>query len=231
MRSDDTVTDNVVDLIGIGYDGRAAGSPIPILTGVDLHVAAGEFVALCGPSGSGKTTMLNILGLLDVPASGHYRLLGTDLDRASDRERTRLRSQYVSFVFQAFHLSPELTVQQNVELGMMCQGIDRATRSATARSVLDDVGLGHRLDARPATLSGGEQQRTALARALARQSRLVLADEPTGNLDAANADAIMRLLARACAQSAAVVMVTHDEQLAARADRAIRLADGRIAAP
>jgi putative ABC transport system ATP-binding protein len=220
----------VIEMAGVEYHGRSAGAVIPILTGVDLYVAAGEFVALCGPSGSGKTTLLNILGLLDVPAAGHYTLLGTDLARASDRARTRLRSQYLSFVFQAFHLSPELTVQQNVELGLMCQGVDRRTRTATARSVLDSVGLGHRLNARPGTLSGGEQQRTALARALARRSRLVLADEPTGNLDAVNAEAIMRLLGRACAQTAAVVMVTHDETLAARADRVIRLANGKVAA-
>lgn len=199
-----------------------------ILNGITLRIHAGEFVALCGPSGSGKSTLLNVLGLLDSPSSGEFELAGVKVGIASERIRTQLRAKYLSFVFQAFHLAPEKTVLENVELGLMCQGVDRATRQARALEAVIDVGLFERQSARPATLSGGEQQRTAVARALVRRSRVILADEPTGNLDEGNAQGIVSLLSSATKQGSAVVMVTHDEALATKADRVLRIDRGHL---
>lgn len=208
-----------------------AGNELHILQDINLVIRPGEFVALVGPSGAGKTTLMNILGLLDTPTSGRYRLSGIDVATASERTRTRLRAQHLSFIFQAFHLNPEKTTADNVELGLACQGVPRVERRTRTLEALAAVGLADRATALSTTLSGGEQQRAAIARALARQSTLILADEPTGNLDADNAAAVIDLLSSSMRGDTAVVMVTHDPHLAKRADRTITLAAGRTVDP
>jgi len=209
----------------------ADGAKLTILHDINLLIEPGEFVALTGPSGSGKTTLMNLLGLLDTPSGGRYRLAGIDVSTASERTRTRLRAQHLSFIFQAFHLAPDKTAAENVELGLACQGVRRAERQLQSLKALAAVGMSDRATAMSATLSGGEQQRAAIARAIARRSSLILADEPTGNLDAANATAVIDLLSSSLRGDSAVVMVTHDPALAARADRTIRLTGGQTRAP
>lgn len=205
------------------------GSSLTILQDATVTIWPGEFVALTGPSGAGKTTLMNIIGLLDAPSGGRYQLASIDVSSASERTRTRLRAEHIGFIFQAFHLSDGKTTAENVELGLICQGARRQGRRRRALDALATVGLAGRASAMPSTLSGGEQQRTAIARALVRNPRLVLADEPTGNLDAANADVVIDLLTGAIGDQSAVLMVTHDPRLAARADRTIALTEGRTA--
>ncbi|PZS35037.1 MAG: macrolide ABC transporter ATP-binding protein [Pseudonocardiales bacterium] len=199
------------------------GQPFEILRNFSMTVSAGEFIAVTGPSGAGKSTLLNILGLLDVPSSGRYLLAGRDVATVSERNRTRLRAEHISFIFQAYHLLATKSVLDNVILGLSCQGTPRARRRAIAEQALGEVGLRTHQDAYPLTLSGGEQQRVAVARALARQSTLILADEPTGNLDAANADRVIQLLGGSLRDRAALVVVTHDPRIARAADRVIEL--------
>jgi putative ABC transport system ATP-binding protein len=200
-----------------------------LLDGIDLDVAAGEWVAIVGESGSGKSTLLNIVAGLDRPEGGEVRLDGRALDFADDDALALWRRRHVGFVFQAFHLLPYLTVAENVALPLALLGVARAERNASARARLDAVGLGGFADRRPATLSGGEMQRAAIARALVHSPRLLLADEPTGNLDAANASAVLDCLGDAVRRAgAAAVMVTHSPLAAARADRSLRLADGKL---
>lgn len=201
------------------------------LNDVSLRVDAGEFVAIVGGSGSGKTTLLSILGLLDRPSSGTYKIGGEDVSNCSPRERDRIRRSDLGFIFQHFHLVPFKSVAENVELGVGPQ-VSRSRRASEARAVLDQVGLGPRAEFRPPQLSGGERQRVAIARALIRAPSLILADEPTGNLDSTNRDAVLGLLdaARRSSRRTAVVVVTHDVDVAARADRLIRLVDGGVVA-
>lgn len=203
--------------------GRGAGV-VRALRGVDLAIRPGEFVALLGPSGSGKTTLLNVLGGLDGVTRGSVVVGGRDLVAMSERERTRYRRTDVGFVFQQFHLVPVLTAEENVLLAARLVG-----RDTDARGWLERVGLAPRARHFPSQLSGGEQQRVAVARALAKRPRLLLADEPTGNLDSATGAALVRLLRDVCArEGCTVVMVTHDEGLARCADRVVRLRDGRV---
>ena len=200
-----------------------------LLDGIDLDVAAGEWVAIVGESGSGKSTLLNIVAGLDRPEGGEVRLDGRAIDFADDDALALWRRRHVGFVFQAFHLLPYLTVAENVALPLALLGAARAERNAAARARLDAVGLAGFADRRPATLSGGEMQRAAIARALVHSPRLLLADEPTGNLDAANASAVLDCLGDAVRRAgAAAVMVTHSPLAAARADRSLRLADGKL---
>lgn len=216
---------------GAAIDVRAAsrvygGGPASVhaLRDVDLTVAPGQFVALLGPSGSGKTTLLNVLGALDTPTSGTVRVVGRDLSTMSERERTRYRRFDVGFVFQQFHLVPVLTAEENV---LLAAGLVHA--EGDARTWLGRVGLAERAHHFPSQLSGGEQQRVAVARALAKRPRLLLADEPTGNLDTATGTQVLRLLHEVSKrEGCTVVMVTHDDDLARMADRVVRLRDGRI---
>lgn len=211
-----------------GFELRAAGigkrfGGRTVLHEFDLTVKEGEFVAITGPSGSGKSTVLNILGLISTPTCGQLQINQRDLVHASDSERSRYRGRFISFIYQAFHLAPTLTVAENVELGVVSQldpGVEVAKRVSAAMEAVGISGLAGQL---PAVLSGGEQQRVAIARALARQTPLLLADEPTGNLDPSNAHATLTLLQDQVSAGATLVLVTHDPDLAAQADRVIAL--------
>jgi putative ABC transport system ATP-binding protein len=203
-------------------------SPVVALAGVSLEVRAGEKLAIMGPSGSGKTTLLSILGLLDRPSSGVHRFEGSDVAALSDDELSRLRNRAVGFVFQAFHLIPQLTVVENVETPLLYEGAPLDEWRPRALRALERVSLVHRADHRPSELSGGEAQRAAIARALVTAPRLLLADEPTGNLDTKTGEEIAALIDELNAQGATVVLVTHNEALGRRASRVLRLRDGRI---
>jgi putative ABC transport system ATP-binding protein len=204
------------------------GVTVHALRGVSLQVDHGDYVAIAGPSGSGKSTLLQLLGGIDAPSSGVIEILGTRLDRLSDRELTRLRLTRLGFIFQRFHLLPVLTARENVELPMSEAGMPGPERRARARELLDYVGLGHRADHRATQLSGGEMQRVAIARALANRPAVVLADEPTGELDAATGHEILALFQRLNAEGTTLVVVTHVERLAAEAGRVIHMLDGAI---
>jgi putative ABC transport system ATP-binding protein len=204
------------------------GQPVHALRGVSLAIGAGEYVAIAGPSGSGKSTLLHILGGIDPPSSGRVSIEGRRLDLLSDRELTHLRLTRLGFVFQRFHLLPVLTALENVELPMAEAGVGRGDRRARARELLDYVGLGARAGHRATQLSGGEMQRVAVARALANRPALLLADEPTGELDRETGQEILDLFRRINRDGATLVVVTHDERLAAEASRVIHMQDGRI---
>ena len=205
------------------------GETVHALRGVALRVEAGEYAAIVGPSGSGKSTLLQLVGGIDVPSSGSVELLGTRLESLSDRELTRLRLTRLGFIFQRFHLLPVLTARENVELPMAEAGVARGERRARAGELLEYVGLGHRAGHRATQLSGGEMQRVAIARALANRPALLLADEPTGELDAATVHEILDLFRRLNADGTTLVVVTHDDRLAAQAGRVVHMLDGRIA--
>jgi putative ABC transport system ATP-binding protein len=205
------------------------GRPVQALRGVSLMVDSGEYVAIAGPSGSGKSTLLHLLGGIDTPSAGSVSIEGKRLDLLPDRELTRLRLTRLGFVFQRFHLLPVLTALENVELPMAEAGLRTGERRARARELLDYVGLGDRAEHRATQLSGGEMQRVAIARALANRPALVLADEPTGELDNDTGREILELFRRINRDGATLVVVTHDERLAAAAGRVIHMQDGRIA--
>jgi len=194
----------------------------------NLTVREGEFVAVTGPSGSGKTTFLTIAGLLEAFSAGSYRLDGIDVSRMGDAERSRIRNQKIGFIFQAFNLIPDLGVLDNIEVPLRYRGMPGAERRRRAQDALARVGLSARARHYPAELSGGQQQRVAIARALAGEPRLLLADEPTGNLDSAMARSVMELLEELHRDGATIVMVTHDPQLAARAQRNVHVIDGQV---
>jgi len=198
------------------------------LRGVDIDVATGDYVAIVGPSGCGKSTLLQLLGGIDTPTAGTVQVLGTRLDTLDDRALTRLRLTRLGFVFQRFHLLPVLSAAENVELPMAEAGIAVARRRERARELLEYVGLGARSRHRATQLSGGEMQRVAIARALANQPAVILADEPTGELDAATGREILGLFRRLNREGTTLVVVTHDDRLAAEAGRVIRMLDGRI---
>jgi len=202
---------------------------VDALQGVDLTIARGEFVALVGPSGSGKSTVLNLIGGLDRPTSGQVWINGTELSASDERTLTRHRREHVGFVFQSFNLLPRLSAEENVALPLMFSGMPEKERRARARAMLDGVSLKHRLDHRPTQLSGGEQQRVAIARALICQPALLLADEPTGNLDTGTGAEIMALLKTLNQeQDLTLLVVTHDAEVAAFADRVVKLRDGQV---
>lgn len=210
---------------------RSYPGGVDALRGVSLTIAAGEFVAVAGPSGSGKSTLLHLLGALDRPSTGRVRFSGRDVARLSDAELAVLRNREIGFVFQQFQLLPRTTALANVALPLVYAGVGRAERRARARAALESVGLGHRLTHRPSQLSGGEQQRVAIARALVTEPCLVLADEPTGNLDTVTGAEIMELLRQRNAErGVALVVITHDAEVAALAPRQVRMRDGRIEA-
>ncbi len=208
------------------YEGGKAGWPA--LRGVSFDIKPGEFVAVTGPSGCGKSTLLNIIGLLDEPSGGKYSLNGRDVFTLSDLERSDTRRDEIGFIFQSFHLLNRLSSVENVSLPLMYAGADRAEMHARAHSLLRRVGLHGKEKKIPLELSGGERQRVAIARALANSPKLILADEPTGNLDSASSKEIMQMLVDLNAEGITVIMVTHDKELAARAGRNIRMRDGRL---
>lgn len=199
------------------------------LNDIDLEIGEGEFVAIEGPSGCGKSTLLAILGLLDRPTEGHYELAGTSVTDLTPDDCARVRAEQIGFVFQTFNLIGDLTVFENVELPLTYRALSTAQCASRVESALARVGMSHRLRHFPAQLSGGQQQRVAIARALAGDPVIVLADEPTGNLDSTNGAAVMELLHELHASGATICMVTHDSHYAAAAQRRIRLHDGRIA--
>jgi putative ABC transport system ATP-binding protein len=196
------------------------------LHGMDLDVDAGEFVAVTGPSGSGKTTFLNIAGLLEELSGGTYQLDGVDVQRLDDRARSKLRNEKIGFVFQSFNLIPDLNLFDNVDVPLRYRGLPRSDRKRRIESALERVGLASRLRHFPAELSGGQQQRVAIARAIAGDPKLLLADEPTGNLDSQMAREVMQLLEELNSQGTVVVIVTHDPEIAARAQRNVHIVDG-----
>ena len=204
------------------------GEIVHALRGVSLTVEAGEYIAIAGPSGSGKSTLLQLIGGIDLPTSGSVEILGTRLETLRDRELTRLRLLRLGFVFQRFHLLPVLSALENVELPMAEAGVPRAERRERARALLDYVGLGTRAGHRPTQLSGGEMQRVAVARALANRPAIVLADEPTGELDATTGAGILALFRRLNADGTTLIVVTHDDRLAAEAGRVVHMLDGRV---
>ncbi len=204
------------------------GAAVHALRGVSLEVHSGEYVAIAGPSGSGKSTLLQLIGGIDVPSRGTVELLGTRLDGLTDRDLTRLRLTRLGFVFQRFHLLPVLTAQENIELPLAEAGVPAPERRNRARELLAYVGLEHRASHRATQLSGGEMQRIAIARAIANRPALLLADEPTGELDAATGGEILSLFRRLNQDNTTLVVITHDEQLAAQAHRVIHMLDGRI---
>jgi len=218
----------LLELTGVGKTYRRPGGDVVALREVDLRVDDGDCVAITGPSGSGKSTLLSILGCLDRPTDGDYRLDGLPVATLDDVELSRMRNRSIGFVFQSFHLIPQLTVAENVETPLLYAGLAADTWRERALRVLDRVGLSHRATHRPSELSGGEAQRTAIARALVLEPRLVLADEPTGNLDTATGEEIASLLQELNREGRTLVLVTHNEALAGRANRQVRLRDGRL---
>ena len=205
------------------------GVVVNALSGVSLRIDTGEYAAIIGPSGSGKSTLMHLLGCLDRPTTGALRIAGADVSSLDDTQLAQLRNETVGFVFQSFQLLPRISATANVAMPLVYRGTARAERIERARAALESVGLGHRLDHRPTQLSGGEQQRVAIARALVSQPTLLLADEPTGNLDTQSGVDVMRLLEQLNTDhGVAVILVTHDHEVAARARRRIRIRDGLI---
>ncbi len=219
----------MIELRGIERTFVVGSQLVHALDGVDETIETGEHVTIMGPSGSGKSTLLNIIGCLDKPDKGSYHLDGREVARLSDEELTEVRRNTIGFVFQFFHLVPRLTAAGNVELPLIFAGIDRKERRDRVASALDSVDLTDRADHRPDQLSGGERQRVALARATVMRPKLLLADEPTGNLDSASGRQILELLDRLNDEGLTLIVVTHDPVVAQRADRVIVMVDGRIA--
>jgi putative ABC transport system ATP-binding protein len=198
------------------------------LSGIHLDIRDGEYISIAGPSGCGKSTLLSILGLLDTPSNGSYALKGSEVANLSFADRARIRNREIGFIFQSFNLIGDLTVFENVELPLTYRGMAAGDRKTLVTQALDRVGMAHRAKHLPSQLSGGQQQRVAVARALAGKPSILLADEPTGNLDSRNGEAVMNLLKELHAGGATICMVTHDERFAQHADRTVHLFDGRV---
>ena len=219
---------NVIEIRDIVRDFQLGQETVHVLKGIDLDIERGDYVAIMGPSGSGKSTLMNLLGCLDTPTSGSYNLNGKDVSKMSDDELADIRNKEIGFVFQTFNLLPRTTALDNVALPMVYAGASKKERVARAEEVLNDVGLADRMDHRPNQLSGGQRQRVAVGRALVNKPSIILADEPTGNLDSKTGYEIMNLFDEIHKAGNTVIMVTHEEDIAAHAKRVIRLRDGII---
>jgi putative ABC transport system ATP-binding protein len=222
------MTTPIIDLRSVSRVYSTGRVEVPALSDVTLSVPAGEFLAIVGPSGSGKSTMMNILGCLDRPTAGTYTLARTPVAELNDDGLARLRSRTIGFVFQSYNLLPRTTALDNVAAPLLYQGVSRRDRIRRSTAVLERLGLGDRLDHEPTELSGGQQQRVALARALVTEPALILADEPTGNLDTASGSEVLTLLRDLHRQGRTIVLITHDADIASAAGRQIHLRDGRI---
>ena len=222
------VITRVIELKGIQKNYRIGDSEFAILKGIDLEIEAGEFIALMGPSGSGKSTLMNIVGCLDRPSGGRFILLGQDISQTSDDELARIRRDELGFIFQTFNLIGRISVLKNVEIPLMLSGASREMRRSRALKLLESVGIAHRSDFSPANISGGERQRVAIARALANDPKIIIADEPTGNLDLKNSDEVMKILSNLNRDGRTIIMVTHNPEITGNCSRVIRLRDGRI---
>ncbi|MDC7999284.1 ABC transporter ATP-binding protein [Gilvibacter sediminis] len=218
----------VIKIRGIKRDFPLGQEVVKVLKGIDLDINQGEYVALMGPSGSGKSTLMNLLGCLDTPTDGSYILNGQDVSNLTDDELADIRNKEIGFVFQTFNLLPRTTALENVALPMIYAGASKGARSKRAEEVLTDVGLADRMDHKPNQLSGGQRQRVAVGRALVNKPSIILADEPTGNLDSKTSLEIMNLFDEIHASGNTVILVTHEEDIAAHAHRVIRLKDGMI---
>jgi len=218
----------VIELEGVSKSYLTDEVETRALQGISLQIATGEYVAIEGPSGCGKSTLLSILGLLDTPTTGTYRLKGHPVERIGGGDRAMIRNRDIGFIFQNFNLIGDLSIQENVELPLVYRGISRSERRSRVEEVLERVHIAHRAKHYPMQLSGGEQQRAAVARALAGDPAILLADEPTGNLDTANGEAVMELLSELNEYGSTIIMVTHDRRFAQQAKRTIGLLDGRL---
>jgi len=222
------MTEPVIRVAGLGKSYETAAGLFPALRGVDLEIRPGEFIAIMGPSGSGKSTFMNLLGCLDTPSSGDYFLAGRNVAHMDKDALAILRNRTLGFVFQGFNLLPRMSLQDNVALPLVYSGADKESRRAAAREMLDKVGLGKYAESLPNRISGGQQQRVAIARALVNKPRLLLADEPTGNLDSHTSEEIMALFGELNREGITVVLVTHEPDIAAHAKRQVRFLDGQL---
>ncbi len=218
----------LIEIRGLERHYRMGTEVVRALDGVDLDVERGEYVAIMGPSGSGKSTLMNLIGCLDTPTAGRYRLAGKEVSGMDDAELATIRNAEIGFVFQTFNLLPRTSALANVELPLVYARVPRAERRRRAREALERVGLGDRLGHQPSELSGGQRQRVAIARALVNSPSILLADEPTGNLDSRTSEEIMALVAELNDAGNTIVLVTHEEDIAAHARRIVRLRDGRV---
>tara|TARA_Y100000780_G_scaffold212342_1_gene212505 strand:- start:25 stop:711 length:687 start_codon:yes stop_codon:yes gene_type:complete len=222
------MSDNVIEIRNIIRDFKLGQETVHVLKGIDLDIKRGEYVAIMGPSGSGKSTLMNLLGCLDTPTAGSYILNGKDVSQMTDDELADIRNTEIGFVFQTFNLLPRTTALDNVALPMVYAGASKKQREERAAEVLTDVGLADRMDHKPNQLSGGQRQRVAVGRALVNKPSIILADEPTGNLDSKTGTEIMALFDEIHASGNTVILVTHEEDIAEHAKRVIRLRDGLI---
>lgn len=222
------IISKIIELKDIYKSYRIGDSEFPILKGIDLQIERGEFIALMGPSGSGKSTLMNIVGCLDRPTSGHFILLDQDISQTSDDELARIRRVELGYIFQTFNLIGRISVLKNVEVPMMLNEVAREKRKERALELLSSVGIAHRANFSPMKISGGERQRVAIARALANDPKIIIADEPTGNLDLKNSDEVMKILSNLNRDGRTIIMVTHNPEITGNCSRVIRLRDGRI---
>jgi putative ABC transport system ATP-binding protein len=218
----------VIELNDIQKTYRIGEAEYPVLKGINLEIESGEFIALMGPSGSGKSTLMNIVGCLDRPTSGQFILLDQDISQTTDDELARVRREELGFIFQTFNLIGRISVLKNVEVPMMLGGVPRVERKARAIKLLESLNIAHRISFSPANISGGERQRVAIARALANDPKIIIADEPTGNLDLKNSDEVMSILTKLNKGGRTIIMVTHNPEITENCSRVIRLRDGRI---
>ncbi len=220
--------ESVIELVGAGKTYRTGALAFEALRDIDLHIAVGEYVAIMGPSGSGKSTMMNLVGCLDTLTVGTYRLAGDDVNELDEEQLAEIRNRRIGFVFQQFNLLPSLSAWRNVELPLVYARVPAHERKQRAVDALERVGLGTKLDNRPGELSGGQQQRVAVARALVGEPALILADEPTGNLDSTSSAEVLELFGELHASGRTIVLITHEEEIAEHARRIVRVRDGQI---
>lgn len=223
------MSDTIIEIKGLKREFTVGSEVVKALKGVDVSVKKNEYLAMMGPSGSGKSTLMNLLGCLDTPTAGAYNLNGTDVSSLKDDDLAEIRNKEIGFIFQTFNLLPRLTALENVSLPLVYAGFSSEERSSKAKDVLEKVGLGDRMDHRPNQLSGGQRQRVAVARALVNDPSIILADEPTGNLDSKTSLDIMRLFEEIHQMGNTLIVVTHEEEVASHAHRILRLKDGLVA--